>query len=49
MKVVKTFVREMLPIGAASYLTCKAFRDSRNGVKRLFVLVVQSGDLPVVS
>jgi len=48
---MKTTVREsvMLPIGAASYLLWKAFRGSGNGVKRLFVLVEQSGDLPVVS
>jgi len=51
MKVAKTFVREsvMLPIGAASYLMWKAFRGSENCVKRMFVLVKQSGDLPVVS
>jgi len=51
MKVVKTSVREsvMLPIGAAYYLMWKSFRGSGNGVRRLFVLVEQSGDLPVVS
>ena len=51
MKVAVIFDCEtvMLPIGTASCLMWKAFRGSGNRVKRLFELVEQSGDLPVVS
>jgi len=42
-------MRVVLPIGTASRLMLKAFGGSGNGVERLFELVEQSGDLPVVS